>query len=105
MIQQHEKQFSVGLMCQLLAVSRSGYYQWKKHPPSKRNQAREVLADEVKRVFDDEKSPCRFTQNCQAVDAECVGRIGQRVGERCRQDFDVVRSQNYFDLAALAILQ
>jgi putative transposase len=55
-IQQHEKQFSVGLMCRLLVVSRSGYYQWKKRPPSKHNQAHEALATEVKRVFDDEKA-------------------------------------------------
>jgi transposase InsO family protein len=56
MIQQHEQQFSVGLMCRLLTVSRSGYYQWKKRPPSKRHQIREALAVEVERVFEDEKA-------------------------------------------------
>lgn len=56
MIQQHEQQFSVGLMCRLLTVSRSGYYQWKMRPPSKRHQTREALAVEVERVFEDEKA-------------------------------------------------
>jgi len=56
MIQQHEQQFSVGLMCRLLAVSRSGYYQWKKRPPSKRSQTREALSAEVQRVFEDERA-------------------------------------------------
>lgn len=56
MIQQHEQTFSVGLMCRLFSVSRSGYYQWKKRPPSKRHQIREALAVEVKRIFEDEKN-------------------------------------------------
>jgi len=56
MIQQHEQQFTVGLMCRLLAVSRGGYYQWKKRSPSKRSQTREALAAEVQRVFEDESA-------------------------------------------------
>jgi len=56
MIQQYEQQFTVGLMCRLLTVSRSGFYQWKKRPPSKRSQTREALAAEVQRVFEDESA-------------------------------------------------
>ena len=56
MIQSLETEFAIGLMCRGLSVSRSGYYQWKKRLPSPRHQAREALAAEVKRVFDDEKA-------------------------------------------------
>jgi transposase InsO family protein len=56
MIQQHEQEFSVGLMCRLLSVSRRGYSQWKTRPPSKHHQIREPLAVEVKRIFEDEKN-------------------------------------------------
>ena len=55
MIETNENQFSVGMMCRMLSVSRSGYYDWKHRPLSDRNQANQLLTAEVKRVFDDEK--------------------------------------------------
>jgi putative transposase len=55
MIKTNENQFSVGMMCRMLSVSRSGYYDWKHRPLSDRNQANQLLTAEVKRVFDDEK--------------------------------------------------
>jgi len=36
-------------------MSRSGYYGWKWHSPSKRSQDNKVLSENIKRVFDDEK--------------------------------------------------
>ena len=65
----HENQFPIGMMCRLLSVSRSGYYRWKQKPISDRSRANQLLADDIKRVFDDEKgrpgSP-RITQRLQA---------------------------------------
>ena len=55
MIKANEMHFPVGMMCRLLLVSRSGYYAWKRRPPSVREQSNRLLAVEVKRVFDDEK--------------------------------------------------
>jgi putative transposase len=55
MIKSNENQFRIGLMCRLLSVSRSGYYSWKQRPPSDRDRAGQLLAAEIKRVFDDEK--------------------------------------------------
>jgi putative transposase len=55
MIETNENQFSVGMMCRMLSVSGSGYYDWKHRPLSDRNQANQLLTAEVKRVFDDEK--------------------------------------------------
>ena len=49
-----EGEFAVGLMCRCLAVSRGGYYQWQQRPASPRQQARQALEAEVRRVFDDE---------------------------------------------------
>ncbi len=56
MMQSLESEFSATLMCRCLKVSRSGYYQWKKRPPSPRAQSQEAMANEIKRVFDDEKA-------------------------------------------------
>ena len=55
MIKANENRFCTGLMCRLLLVSRSGYYAWKRRPPSAREQSNRLLAVEIKRVFEDEK--------------------------------------------------
>ena len=51
------------------SVSRSGYYRWKQQPIPDRSRADQLLTDDIKRVFDDEKghpgSP-RITQRLQA---------------------------------------
>ena len=78
MIKPNENQFRTGLMCRLLSVSRSGYYSWKQRPPSDRDRANQLLAAEIKRVFDDENgrpgapgSPvgCRTKANQSAATA------------------------------------
>lgn len=55
MIKSNDDHFSVGMMCRLLSISRSGYYSWKNRPLSSRDQANQKLLTEIKRVFDDEK--------------------------------------------------
>ena len=42
-IQQHAGAFRITLMCQVLGVSRAGYYAWGKRKPSQRERANQVL--------------------------------------------------------------
>lgn len=42
-IQQHAGEFRISLMCQVLGVSRAGYYAWRKREPSSRERANQVL--------------------------------------------------------------
>ncbi len=91
MIQQHEQEFSVGLMCRLLSVSRSGYYQWKKRSPSKRYQFREALAVEVERIFEDEKNRVgspriakRLNDEGHRASRHAVAKIMRRHGWRAK---------------------
>lgn len=38
-------------MCEVLKVSRSGYYKWRDRPKSARQERREELTQEVRRVY------------------------------------------------------
>lgn len=91
MIKANEDQFSVGLMCRMVSVSRSGYYDWRNRPYSHRNQANQLLATEIKRIFDDENgrpgSP-RITQRLQeeghSASRHRVARIMRNNGWRAK---------------------
>jgi putative transposase len=46
LIEAERASFSVPLMCRVLGVSRSGYYDWKDRPPSKRSQQEDAALTE-----------------------------------------------------------
>lgn len=50
-IADHEREYSVKQMCQVLGVQRSGYYAWKDRPVSSREQANEELLAKVRQAF------------------------------------------------------
>ena len=76
MIKANSAMFSVGMMCRMLSVSRNGNYRWKQQPISDRSRANQLLTDDIKRIFDDEKgrpgSP-KITQRLQA-EGKSAGR-------------------------------
>ena len=55
MIKANSAMFSVGMMCRMMSVSRGGYYSWRDRPLSDTTQANQLLANDIKRIFDDEK--------------------------------------------------
>lgn len=56
MIKENKDQYSVKLMCRLLSVSPSGYYDWLDRPLSSRSEANAILAAKIKVIFDEEHS-------------------------------------------------
>jgi putative transposase len=76
MIQRHETQHTVALMCQVLAVSRSGFYDWRGRAPSDRAQASAYLATAVHRVFAEHKGRAGAPRITKQLRAE-----GQTVGK------------------------
>lgn len=51
-IKQHRLQFSIIRMCQVLNVSRNGYYQWYNRKPSKREQENKMLLNQIKKIYE-----------------------------------------------------
>jgi putative transposase len=47
-IEGHRQEFPTRLMCRALEVSTGGYYQWRRRPPSARQERGEALAAEIK---------------------------------------------------------
>ena len=56
MIKENNLRYSVKMMCHMLSVSTSGYYDWLDRPASLRSLSNTELTSKIKHIFDDEKS-------------------------------------------------
>ena len=70
MIAAAESKFPVNMMCDVLEVSRSGYYAWRAREPSERAQEDEALKTRIKRIHDSS----RQTYGSPRVHAELVAQ-------------------------------
>jgi putative transposase len=70
----HRDEFPISRMCQVLAVSRSGYYAWCKQLTSAREMANQALLVKIRELFDQHKG--RYGSNR-------IHRALRREGERC----------------------
>lgn len=52
-IEKHRSEFSVGKMCTVLDVSRSGYYTWRKHKPSEQEKRKNKVQERIVFHFHD----------------------------------------------------
>jgi putative transposase len=50
-IAQNQGEFPVRVMCRVLRVSQSGYYAWRKRPPSARQVADDHLSHQIRQIF------------------------------------------------------
>jgi transposase InsO family protein len=50
-IQQHKQQFPVVVMCQVLEVSESGFYAWRKRPTCQRKREDARLTTQIRQIF------------------------------------------------------
>ncbi len=73
-IEGHRQQFPTRLMCRVLEVSTGGYYQWRRRPPSARQERGEALAAKIKVIHQEVKA--RY--GSPRIHAELVAR-----GEPC----------------------
>jgi putative transposase len=83
-IKEHQKQFSVSMMCDLLSVSRSGYYGWLHHKPGKREIANHELDQEIEAVFKRHKSRYGSPRITKALKIKQVSCSHTRVARRMK---------------------
>jgi putative transposase len=75
-IEANQADFPIALLCRVLGVSRSGFYDWRSRPPSARALADEVLVEEIRLVHDQS----RRTYGYRRVTAELVDGGGHHLG-------------------------
>jgi putative transposase len=73
-IEAERASFSVLLMCRTLGVSRSGYYDWKDRPPSRRSREDAALTERIREIH----RRSRATYGSPRVHAEL-----RAIGIRC----------------------
>jgi putative transposase len=75
------RSFPIDICCDVLEVSRSGYYAWSKRPPSARARRREALAEQIEAVHEQNRQVYGSPRVCQALNAQ-----GERVCENTVAD-------------------
>lgn len=84
MIKKNINHFSVRMMCKLLSVSASGYYDWRDRPPSKRAQENIILAGKIKAIFDEERARAGAKRIAKRLKLEGIKASRHRVAKIMR---------------------
>lgn len=85
-ITDHREEFEITVMCRVLAVSRSGYYAWRKRPTSARKMADQELSQQIKEIHQQSRQTYG-SPRIQAELAENGVNCGQkRVARLMRQE-------------------
>jgi len=80
----HKKVWPVDLMCRVLNVSRSGYYDWLDRPPSARALANAKLDEQIERVFALHRSRYGAPRITRDLQEDAIPCSQNRVGRRMR---------------------
>ena len=72
-----EQDGNVAKACQLLEVSRSAYYQWSRHVPSRRQLDDEALDQRIQAIYDESRGTYGWPRVHRALRREgvCASRV------------------------------
>ena len=101
-IQTNRKQFSVQLMCKVLAVSRSGYYAWRKRPVSNREMANQTLIKQIQTVYEASYETYGSPRIYHELDQKAVPCSENRVARLMRQHGIVAKQTKRFKVTTQA---
>jgi hypothetical protein len=91
------KEFDVTRMCQVLQVSRSGYYDWAGREESKRSQHDRVLLKEIRKIHQDTKEAYGATKTWRTLKQSGTVCGKHRVARLRRQAGIEARRNSSFD--------
>ena len=83
-IREHSKQFPINLLCQVLGVSSSGYYDWLSRAPSKRDQENKLLDDKIRVIYMNNKQRYGSPRITRALHAQSIPCSHTRVERRMK---------------------
>ena len=66
-VRAHHPEFRVSRMCQVLQISRSGYYDWQSRGESQRSQRDQVLLNAIRQIHQDSKEAYGAIKTWQAL--------------------------------------
>lgn len=85
-IKQHLSSFAIAVVCDVLEVSRSGYYAWLGRAPSRRTRRREELAEKIRLVHEQNRkvygSPRVFKTLLAQGERVCENTVADLMKER-----------------------
>jgi putative transposase len=72
-------QFPVSLLCRVVAVSRQGFYAWRRRPPSARELADRRLSERIRQIYTETEEiygAPRIYTSCASATASSLARSG-----------------------------
>jgi transposase InsO family protein len=84
-IDDHRDEFPIRRMCQVLGVSRSGYYAWRQRWPSQREMANQELGDKIEEVYEKSHRTYGSPRIFRALQRQGVACSENRVARLMRQ--------------------
>ena len=100
-VRAHCPEFRVSRMCQVLQVSRSGYYDWQGREESERSQRDQVLLKEIRQIHEQTKEAYGAIKTWQALRQAGVDCGKHRVARLRRLAAIESRRKRKFRLAYL----
>jgi transposase InsO family protein len=83
-IADHRTEFPIVRMCEVLEVSRSGYYAWRDRPPSAREMANQALYKQIEQVYTDSHGIYGSPRIYEALEKQGVACSENRVARLMR---------------------
>ena len=86
LIDAEKANYPVSLLCKVLKVSRSGYYDWKDRPPSKRATENATLTERIREIHHRSRATYGYPRVHAELRASGVRCFRKRVARLMRKD-------------------